>query len=155
MESRKELLQMIMETEGHSYNSPQLIKWIVGDNLDLYQFLFELFDETAIDILDLPLTTLPDGVEWAKKAIFAHEQGISMEKICDACFSRGSWEVQIGKTSVRHRELRDAFEELLDHSDTQIRQIASCGYKMADDRMNSELQRERAREIYGYDEIRY
>ena len=145
LEDRRNLLDIV--PDGHSYND--IIVKIIGDKVPLYERLLQKsWPESA---LLAPLHRSIDSA-WESFAKLTHEHGHAPEKIVTHTFMAvglvASW---VGKYSDVWKKWRDPFEDIRDHEDEIIRQIAEIGYQRSDERYKEELDKERDEGVYGRD----
>jgi len=140
VESRRRILHQIPLT----IDTREMIRDVVGDNLDMYR---ELLTTAHLEPYHLaPLGGHPIGA-WVEKALLAHEAGHNPERIAGACFSFGmAWS---GNESAMWQQWIDEFAELCNHHDGRVRVAGETGRSYALERQRQALAGERHDAIYG------
>ena len=154
-ENRKHLVEMFFIKGSSVYEKSKIIRWIVDDDLDIYRHLLEISDERMSGLCLAPLETLPDESNWSDMALLALSKGVSKEDIILASFRKGDGEWFSGPLSNQYLKIRESFSRLKEHENDEIKQIATHGWNMANNKMDSALQQECIIDIYGIDEIQY
>lgn len=151
-DQRRELLRMVPNNTWRH----EIVNYLVGDSLELYQFLLRDNDKKGIHLLPLygfeRDTIREENLEemsWIGKAMVALDAGYTAEEIEEAIFSpMWSWS---GNESEFWRRWIGNYEKLLSHRDPRIREIGEIGKKKASRELDRSLKEERREAIYGYD----
>jgi hypothetical protein len=139
-EQRLAILEKLQD--HHSFYD--LVEELVDDDLGLYTELLKR--EGLSNYHLLPLEGHPIGA-WIDKALLAHEAGYGVDEIISAAFGFSySWE---GKLSDMWRTWLREFDQLSEHNDPRVREIAAAGSKAAHERIEDAAASERTEAIFG------
>ena len=146
LEDRRNLLDIV--PYGYFYN--EIIVKIIYGNLALYERLLKKSSWPESALL-APLHRSIDAV-WVAFAKLAHEYDLAPEDIVSNTFiTEGIIVSSTGKPSSTWKNWRDQFDDIRDHENGAIRQIAEIGYHRSDERYKEELNRERDQDVFGRD----
>ena len=146
LDERRDLLGIV--PDEYSYND--MIAGIVGDNLELYELLLQQSYREKTALLS-PLHRSLDSI-WEAFAKLAHEYDYSAEEIIECTFARtGSVFSWVGNYSDVWQARRKQFQDLKDHDDESIRNLADVGYSMSLENFEYWKKREDDESVYGRD----
>jgi hypothetical protein len=150
IEQRKLLVVKLINAENRLDNKSHIVSWIVGDNLEIYNFLLESSGVEKIREWQLaPLENMPDDHSWSEKALMALSKGISKEEIVAASFRKLLGVVISGPMSNQYDLFVKAFIKLKENENEKINRLANYGLMMAQDYMNTSLREELKRTMIG------
>jgi hypothetical protein len=134
----------ILEKLQGRYGFYDLVEELVDDDLELYKELLKR--EGLRDYHLLPLNGHPIGA-WVDKALLAYEVGYSTDEIISAAFGISySWQ---GELSDMWRTWLSEFDQLSEHNDPRVRNIAAVGSEAARERIEQAIASERTEAIFG------
>jgi hypothetical protein len=151
-DKRQELLKLVPNDTWHG----EIVNYLLGDSLELYQYLLE--DKSKKDLHLLPLhgfkrDTLGEGAfeeeSWIAKAKTALDAGYAPEDIAGAIFSTTL--SYSGNMSDMWNCWIARYDRLLSNSDPRIQKVGEIGKAKATKNREYALKEERLEAIYGYD----
>ena len=144
LNERRDLLGIV--PDEYLYND--MIAGIVGDNPELYVLLLQQSYREKSALLS-PLHRSLDSV-WEAFAKIAYEHDHSFEEIIACTFARsGSGFSWVGKYSDVWKNRCKQFQDLKNHDDEIIRQIAAVGYQKSLENYEYWKRREDDEDVYG------
>ena len=134
-----------MDAVGASYVITEVMKLLIGGDLDLYG---QLLKSKSLEPHHLdPLNGDPDN-EWRAMALAALERGYATQDVVDATLWPGrSW---VGPQSEMWNGRRLGFEALLNDPDDRIAEIGLLGVHDTTEWENAELVREKEMAVEGH-----
>lgn len=140
---RTKILATIRPTDRF-IGTPQVIRVLVGNDVDIYRHLLELQGLKYYHLS--PLLGEPSG-DWKEIAVLALDHGYSPQDVAEANLSgERSW---AGHESLMWAELRRHYEELKAGEDIRISQIGEIGVRIVGKMEQRAKVRERDEAVYG------
>ena len=143
--TRKNLLEKVR----HSFNSPELIKLLVGDDLGLYEHLLQLGQLDSHRLA--PLSCEEIDAVWVQKAILALRHNISPERVSTAIWKTSGMDIEwwSGDTSGIWQKRINQYDRLCTHEHPGIREVGEIGRAYAIIQRDRELAKERREAVFG------
>jgi hypothetical protein len=150
--NREQLIECILEHNLQNAHEIELIKLVVGNNVNLFKYFLENCDlGNQRFYLLAPLNRVPDEEVWPEMALKAVDSGVSVDEIIQFTVTHEFNKAFFGPESKRYEEYIKAFNKLSKNEDKTLRKIAEQGLIKAKEKFDRCLKRELDREIYGWE----
>lgn len=142
LEMRKRLLRHVSPDLSQS---AELLTYIIGDSLELYEFLLSSERLKALHLAPLHGYS---GEKWVEKALLALDAGYSPEEIAQVVVRMPrTWS---GEESTMWGNWMERIEPLCSNENENIRKIGNLGRERTKERHREALQRERKAAVFGH-----